>query len=242
MLATAIDEALAADADSDRRRRAIDRLQRRHDHETFDAALALCRSGEPRRRVLGIEILAQFGYVEDESERPFRERTIRSLLELAETERSVPVLRAIGTAFGHLHDARAIDLLVRLAGNRSEVIRLGAVEGLLGHDDDRAVDALVTLSTDSDTSVRDWATFGLGSMIARDTLQVRDALMARSADADPDTRGEALVGLAARGDQRAIEPLLRELEEYEGTLLDEALELLMTHTDDHRLRDAASNR
>ena len=138
VLATLIDEALAADADSDRRRRAIDRLQRRHDHETFDAALALCRSGEPRRRVLGIEVLAQFGFLAEESERPFRENTVRSLLELAETERSVQVLRAIGTAFGHLHDARAIDLLVRLAGNRSEVIRLGAVEGLLGHDDDRA--------------------------------------------------------------------------------------------------------
>ena len=96
----------------------------------------------------------------------------------------------------------------------------------------------MTLSTDRDTSVRDWATFGLGSMIARDTQQVRDALMARIGDADPDTRGEALVGLAARGDLRATEPLLKESEEYEATLLDEALELLMTHTDDHRLRDA----
>ncbi len=63
-----------------------------------------------------------------------------------------------------------------------------------------AVDVLAVLSRDPDTDVRGWATFGLGSMIDRDTAQVRAALIARLDDPDADTRGEALVGLAARGD------------------------------------------
>jgi HEAT repeat protein len=233
-----IEQALATGADSDERRNVVSRLQRRHDRSTFDAALALCRSEDPQRRVLGVEILAQLGYEQSDEDRPFREPTITLLLELAETEHTVSVLSAIGRAFGHLRAARAIDVLVCLGRHQSESVRSGAVEGLLGQDDDRAVDALVALSSDVAAPVRDWATFGLGSLIDRDTAQVRDALMARLGDADPDTRGEALVGLAARGDHRAIEPLLAELDEYEGTLLNEALELLITRTGDQRLLDA----
>ena len=235
MTADLIEQALAAAAGSEERRTPVRDLQRRHDRETFDAAMALCRSEDPRRRVLGIDILSQLGYLENDADRPFREPTIVWLLELAEIEDAIDVLSEIGTGLGHLKDARAIDLLVRMAGHESPAVRFGAVEGLLGHDDDRAVDALVTLSTDVAARVRDWATFGLGSLIERDTPQVREALMARLEDTDPDTRGEALVGLAARGDRRAIEPLLAELEEYVGRLIDEALEVLIAKTGDRRL-------
>jgi len=74
----------------------------------------------------------------------------------------------------------------------------------------------VELSGDPAPRVRDWATFGLGSQIDRDDTQVRDALMARLEDPDEDTRVEALRGLAARGDERAIPPLLVELDGLKG--------------------------
>jgi HEAT repeat protein len=49
-------------------------------------------------------------------------------------------------------------------------------------------------------------------MIEVDTPEIRGALLARLGDDDGDTRLEALAGLAAREDERAIEPLIRELE------------------------------
>src|SRR5687768_18575105 len=65
--------------------------------------------------------------------------------------------------------------------------------------------------SDADEDVRNWATFGLGSMIDDDSPQIREALLARISDAHDETRGEALVGLALRQDPRVLEPLLRAL-------------------------------
>jgi len=63
--------------------------------------------------------------------------------------------------------------------------------------------------TDVDDSVRDWATFGIGSLCDIDTPELRDALAARLADADEEVRGEAVVGLATRGDNRAIRAIVQ---------------------------------
>jgi hypothetical protein len=54
---------------------------------------------------------------------------------------------------------------------------------------------------------------GLGA-IDVDTPEIRAALLSRVADEDEMTRGEALVGLARRKDQRVVEPLVKELERY----------------------------
>src|SRR5581483_4385690 len=93
-----------------------------------------------------------------------------------------------------------------------ERVRFGVVFGLLGQEDERTIRALIDLSTDLDIDVRDWATFGLGSMSEVDTPALREALVARLDDEEGDVRGEAMVGLARRHDQRMIEPLLTDLE------------------------------
>ncbi len=73
------------------------------------------------------------------------------------------MLQSIGAAFGHLNDPRCIPALHRLRDHPDEDVRHSVVYGLLGHDDDLAVDTLVELSSDPDEDVRDWATFGLGN-------------------------------------------------------------------------------
>jgi len=88
----------------------------------------------------------------------------------------------------------------------------------------------------SDEDVRDWATVGLGTMVDRDTEQVREALVARLEDPHQETRAEALKGLAARADTRAVESLLAELRGSPAIrLVEEALFELVARTGDERL-------
>ena len=76
---------------------------------------------------------------------------------------------------------------------------------------------------DPDPGVRDWATFGLGSLLDVDTAEVREALLARVDDVGGDTAGEALVGLARRKDPRALDPINRWLASTDaGNLIVEA--------------------
>jgi hypothetical protein len=98
------------------------------------------------------------------------------------------------------------------------------VNALLGIDSARAIDTLIKLSSDKLSHIRDWATFGLGSQVERDTRKIREALWNRVGDKHKDTKAEAIVGLALRKDQRVKEVIRQELltGDY-GTLLFEAI-------------------
>lgn len=68
------------------------------------------------------------------------------------------------------------------------------------------VAALIALSRDTETSVRDWACFGLGQLEVTTPVAL-EALADRLTDTDDDTRCEALAALAAAGDPRALDHL-----------------------------------
>jgi HEAT repeat protein len=242
-----ITAALAA-TDSDGRWNCVVQLHRRDHQETFDAARELCRSADTRRRILGVDVIAQLGArvgipVE---QRQYRAAGVQLLLDLIEHERDPEVLAAIGVAFGHLSDIRCIEPLSRLRDHPDPEVRYGVTFGLNGFDEDSALDVLVELSADPDKDVRDWATFGLGSQTKRDFPRLREALLARLDDSDEETREEALCGLARRGDDRAITPLLDSLgatqSGVEYPLLEEALLALAAKTGDERLYDLISKR
>jgi HEAT repeat protein len=168
---------------------------------------------------VGAGILGQLGLPET----TFHEESVSILVSMLDHEQEPCVLNSIAVALGHRADARAIEPLVRLKNHPDEVVRFGIVCGLLTLDDERAINTLIELSTDVDSDVRDWATFGIGSMIETDTPEIRAALLARTIDEDADTSGEALVGLARRHDERAVDLLLKELEAgWNGSLLLEA--------------------
>src|SRR4051812_16530540 len=241
-----IGEALAAPDESDERWDRIRELQYLASREVFDACLELIQSEDPERREVGVDIVAQLGVSREVQrddhgeyrlwEHPFPRETADALLDLLEREKSPQVLDSIAAAFGHLQDDRAIEPLSDLRTHPDEDVRMSIVFGLLGHDDDTAVDALVELSSDEDSDVRDWATFGLGSQIDRDTPQIREALAARIGDPDPDTHDEAVLGLARRGDERSIAPLLAGIDDgWEGMIIDEALAEIGSRSTDPRL-------
>lgn len=236
-----IEDALREEPDSSERWHHISELHKRGGDEAFAAAAELLDSSDPDRRAVGADILAQLGAAPGVpvEARPLRGPAVRLLLEQIEKETDAAVLQSIATAFGHLADPSTVPSLYELRRHPDEDVRHGVIFGLLGQEDDLAVEALIELSRDPGADNRDWATFGLGMQIERDDAQIRDALIARLDDEDDDTRGEALRGLAVRGDERAIPQLLIELESGreldDPSMVEEALLALAARTADPKL-------
>ena len=193
---------LVGDDDDEGAWEAIWELRRLGTQEVFDAAVGLLRSSSAKHRGRGVDILAQL-----ESPMPRAE----VLFEALRVEREASVLRSLGVAFGHLRDARAVEAMAALKRHEDANVRHGVVMAMSGHADAVAIEALVELSADVDDEVRNWATFALGHLTTVDTPALRRALTARLGDVDDEIRGEALGGLALRGDASVLEQLRREL-------------------------------
>lgn len=203
-----IADAFRLDSEDDTYWDILSELWRRPTMDTLLQGKQLCMSQAATERELGANLLAQLGARSD----ALHEERLQALLALVEQESDAQVLAAATMALGHLHDERVVEPLLRFKNHPSEEVRYGVVHGLSGQHAEEAVAALIELSADENSNARDWATFELGSILDDiDTPLLRDALFARTEDPDDDTRGEALVGLARRKDERVIEPLIREL-------------------------------
>ena len=176
--------------------------------QIFDQVRRLSESVDEKSRETAATILGQNGV----SNKTITNECLERLLIMARAERSSKVLASIAFACGHIHDPRCLEEMLRLKEHPDSDVRSAVVHGLSGHEDNRAIRALIELSSDADMEVRNWATFGLGSQIDSDTPEIRDALVARVQETDLEIRGEALAGLARRGDERVIAPLLKEIE------------------------------
>ncbi len=221
--------------DKDSRWTYVSALHGRGDREVMARAMEFLGSENADDRSLGADILGQLGA----PAKPFFEERLSTLRELLERERDAEVLASGATALGHLRDKRGLDALLRLAHHSAAEVRFSlafALPSCLGEpEDERGIQTLIELSNDEDEDVRDWAVFGLGSQVDTDSIAVREALYRRIDDVHEDTRDEALVGLARRGDERVVEPLLGRLRsESVGKL---AVEAAM-EIGDERLHDA----
>jgi HEAT repeat protein len=175
--------------------------------EVLAQVRGLCVSEEAKERTLGANVLGQLGV----PDRAFPEECFQTLSGMLTSENDPEVLEAIAVAYGHLNDVRAVELLAPLSSHADADVRMSVVHAMSRHDDALAIRSLIQLSKDEDEDVRDWATFGLGSLIETDTPEIREALIERLVDKNNDARGEALVGLARRKDSRVFTPLFDEL-------------------------------
>src|SRR4051812_42444448 len=143
---------------------AVSALHARGEKRTFDLASVLCDSFAAGERCLGADVLGQLGGEPGASpaEGGFAAASGEVLLALLSDEEEPAVLSSAAVGLGPLRDDRAIEPLAALATHLSPHVRVSVVHGLMGHDEDRAVSALVRLSADQDEDVRDWATFALG--------------------------------------------------------------------------------
>jgi HEAT repeats len=191
--------------------------------EVLDRARELCASSCTHERCIGAGILGQLGL----PKRSAHKDCVPILLRMLENETDIEVTQSILIALSHQHSPDAIGPAVSFARHPNADVRYAAVLALSGYDDKRATDTLIRLTEDPDSNVSDWATFELGTLAVADSPAIRDALASRLTDGDFDTRGEALVGLARRLDQRVVLPLIRELgSDRVGQLAVEAAELI----------------
>ena len=201
----------------------INILRSRPDKSVFRQCIELTTSEIPKNKIIGIDVLAQLGI----SPRPFCRETIDRYFELLENESEPKVIMSILFGIGHNNEnlnKAQIKKLCSYAATNSNLIKEGLVFSLLGKSDSDAIKTLIFLSTDKLNHIRDWATFGIGAQIEKNTIEIRDALWARINDKHQDTKLEAIAGLAKRKDIRVKEIINRELlaGEY-GTLLFEAI-------------------
>jgi HEAT repeats len=178
----------------------------------FEIANTLIASKDATERVLGADLLGQLGW-----RKPIFPDQCVALLISALGDQEVSVVEAAAAALGHRHSALAIDPLLALIDHSSEEVRLGITHGLTGLEDRRATDGLIRLSTDVCAYVRDWASFGLAEQCLMDYPELRTLLHSLLSDPKPEIRGQALIGLARRGDVSCLPALREELKgEFNG--------------------------
>lgn len=195
---------------------AVHALQRRHDDETFEAVARLCGGGTPVEREFGADVLAEFG--QDTDRDPYHDRALEVLRDMARRESDPRVVEAVLHALGHLADERALPEVLNIVnrpGRTPTVNDPVALTAVMPRDGEEGVAALIHLSENADPEVRDWATMGIAELAA-DTPPIREALAARLDDSRLTTVAEAALGLASRGDRRAIGGIHRVLCEARG--------------------------
>ena len=201
--------------DEDARWTAIQELHALGTREVYERALELSRSGEVAERVRGAEILGQLHMWATEA-------TPTLILMLDDADEAV--IEAAVHALGQRQDPQTVEPLARIARHPAPNVRWAvatALEDLIA--DDRVEKVLLSLMRDEDTSVRDRATFAVGSLSDHDTPRIRAALAERLNDDDQAVANEAALGLARRHDARAIPYLAVAIESADGDL-DEAVD------------------
>ena len=232
-----------------RGRAAIALLQGRGTPEMLARIEALLRSTSVRRRVLGLDIAAQLrapGHVHDYEAAPYAIETTQAMFVDSLADRDPRVVRSAISGLGHQPLAAALPALLAHLRHPDLRVRFALAYTLGSYPGPEATAALMHLAVDRDDLVREWATFGIGTLSEADDDAVRTLLWTNAHDPYRDVRGEAVVGLARRSDPRVIELLktrlldddcrVYELEAAEEMPSAELLEPLQ------RLRDDAEQR
>jgi HEAT repeat protein len=220
---------------------AIEQLRARGSRLIAERAMRMVQSTERIERLVGIDVLNDFGAKQNF---PFREEYALILVAALDTDDELQLVRTISAVAKTGCDS-ALEPLLRLSRHRSNAVRLCVAKGLpsltngeLVFESDPLTQVLLTLISDQDEEVRNWATFGIGSMVNVDGPTIRAALRAALVDVNGDARAEALTGLVRRRDPCSYDAVVRALtDESIGRLSVQAAAIL----GDERLTELLRN-
>lgn len=214
-------QTLAGAYDDDAPWEAVRRLHAIGSREVFEKAANWCGSDDARQRARGADVLAQLGKTAEHPTTNFADEAFMVLVGMALNEKASQPLSSAIYALGHLADVRAVPLVAHYSSHEDSRVRM-AVAYACGctPDEIASMETLLELMRDEDADIRDWATFGLGTLSDLDSSEIREQLAAALNDPFDDVRLEALAGLAKRRDARCVELLIANLEQPE---VDEAI-------------------
>jgi len=195
-------------------------LRLRGTPEIFELAKRYSESQDGMACARALDVLAQLGAGKPDSERPYLSESVSIALRHLDDERPL-VVHSAAWALAHLRGDAATSALIGLRRHLDPGVRLAVANGLGGCVYPIALETMIQLMDDDADDVRDWATFGLGSLCTQDSQAIRAALRKRLEDPFEDARDEALWGLAQRKDPSSVRLLLERLQSEQWKAGDE---------------------
>ncbi|MCG5501647.1 HEAT repeat domain-containing protein [Ectothiorhodospira lacustris] len=187
---------LLRDPDMNIQEQAVDAVIRRHDPATMTHLLPILRDESEYVRRAGVEVLNSIGTAHD----------VKQLLTSVKDEDWWVRARA-ADALARIGGPRVVKAVVELLRDDDEFIRRSAVEILNATRDEGALEHLMVALDDSDWWVRERAVDALGDLGHQAAVPVLIDLMERDTKAAP----AVIRALAKLKDDRAVEPLLKQL-------------------------------
>lgn len=176
----------------------IRKIRKIQDLNFYSNLLQFLNHQEVSTRGLSARILAQFG-----TEKSIKQQTLSAFLNRLTSETEESVLSELLFGIGHCNDKitkEQVNQLTSIEPRLPETLYFEYVFALLQISQKSATSALIRMSQNKASKVRNWATFGLGSQISINSADIRKALWARTKDRHQETRYEAIVGLKKRNE------------------------------------------
>jgi HEAT repeat protein len=226
-------QAVSGTEDDDDAWSAVTKLHFVGTREILDKAIALTFSENPYHRARGADIIGQLGVQPGIASTSFVPERLTASLDLLRRETAPLPLSSAISAIAHIDEDEGIQEILRFRKHPNDEVRWHVASALRGRDNPEIVSALIELMEDTEPTIRDWATFGLGMQTNADSQEIRDALFERTKDTYIDAREEAIYGLAKRKDLRVLPSLFDALgESNHGSRIEEAVSELLEMSDE----------
>jgi len=195
-------------------------LRLRGNDEVFQLTKRLIYSKESVYREIAASTLSQFGY----KTKLHKGESVYLLSRLLHDNNEDVICNAI-YGFGHRKCTRYADKLASFVTSKSLQIKEALSFALGGYENQKCIDALIILMRDENYDVRNWSTFSLAQINETNTPSIRDALFKNLNDEETEVRGEALLGLALRKDERVKDAIIEDLQKsFYGSWIFDAIE------------------